>query len=122
MVMDFKDLKKAMNEVLDPLDHCLVLAPDDPLWEFDANAMEGTLAHVLHPTNDREENPRLIKWHENPTAESFAKWALEQIHKTLLNMYLKDSSMEDDSIPYVISSVKVWETGTSYAEATEMDL
>ena len=119
MVMDFKDLKKAMNTVLDPLDHCMVLAPDDPLWVFDVNIPNGSLRDVLHPTNDVNAEPRLIKWHDNPTAESFAKWALEKIQQELENLFIANNpTTQGYSMPYFISSVKVWETATSYAEAS----
>ena len=119
MVMDFKDLKVAMNAVLDPLDHCMVLAPDDPLWEFDAGNMDGNLAGVLHPTNDVNAEPRLTKWHDNPTAESFAKWALEKIQEELENVFIANNPITHGYLmPYFICSVKVWETATSYAEAS----
>ena len=135
MVMDFKDLKKAMNAVLDPLDHCMVLAHDDPLWsmceriynemadtddeiaKFEKEALHG----MFKATNGAD--PRLIKWHENPTAESFAKWALEQIQEQLVVLWTTnehpefEKSSEFREMPYFISSVKVWETATSYAEA-----
>jgi 6-pyruvoyl-tetrahydropterin synthase len=132
MVMDFKDLKKAMNAVLDPLDHCMVLAHDDPLWELSAykSHPEGGcsdihLAEALKATNGAE--PRLIRWHENPTAESFAKWALERIQDELKRLWvaevvekhkeLESYDIANHAMPYFISSVKVWETATSYAEA-----
>ena len=119
MVMDFKDLKHAMNTVLDPLDHCMVLAPDDPLWVFDVSIPVGPLRDVLHPTNSVHAEPRLIKWHDNPTAESFAQWALEKIQEELEDLFVKENpTSEGFTMPYFISSVKVWETATSYAEAS----
>lgn len=120
MVIDFKDLKKAMNTVLDPLDHCLVLAKDDPLWMLDSNNA-GPLSEILKATNGAE--PRLIKWHENPTAESFAQYALERIQEVLQAAWLSDPmnvDIEDGGVflmPHFIYSVRVWETATSYAEA-----
>ena len=140
MVIDFKDLKKAMNAVLDPLDHCMVLAEDDPLWGMcehiynelsaspDDEVREGekeALHGMFKATNGAD--PRLIKWHENPTAESFAKWALEQVQHCLGLLWLESMVEEhkdvesfdiaNHTMPYFISSVKVWETATSYAEA-----
>ncbi len=100
MAIDFKDLKRAMNKVLDPLDHCLVLAPDDALWGFN---LHGELPDVLRATNG--ENPRLIKWHENPTAESFAEWAAHTIQTSLHRG--------------TVVQVRVWETATSYADWTK---
>lgn len=124
MVMDFKDLKKAMNAVLDPLDHCMVLAPDDPLWEIGQNARPESygLASFLTATNGAE--PRLVKWHDNPTAESFAEWALESIQNKLCDLWINEKGTirnHCDNMPYEIVSVKVWETATSYAEARARD-
>lgn len=131
MVIDFKDLKKAMNAVLDPLDHCMVLAADDPLWKISAykshdegGCSDISLAEVLVATNGAE--PRLVCWPENPTAESFAKYALESIHAELKRLWeagypecqlLDTFDIANHTMPYFISSVKVWETATSYAEA-----
>ncbi len=127
MVMDFKDLKKAMNTVLDPLDHCMVLAPDDPLLSLSAyvghpegGCTDITLSQALHPTNDADAEPRMVIWHDNPTAESFAAWALENIEAELQRLW--DAKLCDIhqgfSMPYFISNVRVWETATSYAEAS----
>ena len=97
MVFDFKDLKKIMTRVLDPLDHCLVLAPDDPLLSWDI-----PVDQLFQATNGKK--PRLKIWHENPTAESFADWAFDAIEEQL------------HSGVYV-TSVTVWETATSYARS-----
>jgi len=97
MVVDFKDLKKAMEEVLDPLDHCLVLAPDDPLVK--KNGILGA-KHLFVSTNG--ESPRLRVWHENPTAESFAEWAFNEI-----------SALLPENVS--LTKVYVWETATSFA-------
>lgn len=94
MVMDFKDLKQVMHEVLDPLDHCMVLAPNDPL------NMEYELNDLFIATNGKK--PRVRIWHENPTAESFAEWAAKEI----------DAKFIVESV----IRVRVWETATSYAE------
>jgi len=102
MILDFKDLKVAMNVVLDPLDHALVLAGTDPLVEMHSSQDE--LNNTFRATNGKP--PRLFIWHENPTAESFAQWALLQIQS-----YLADTNI-------TITKVKVWETATSYAEVT----
>ncbi len=97
MALDFKDLKLAMNLVLDPLDHCLVLALKDPLCGFDER---GRLLEALKGTND--EMPRLRTWHENPTAESFAEWAAQGVQAILPRGE--------------VVQVRVWETATSYAD------
>ena len=132
MVMDFKDLKKAMHAALDPLDHALLLAPTDPLWALaeayvpihrQAHALEGGLQILdvlLRATNG--DAPRLIKWHDNPTAESMALWALKEIQIALCDAYAPADSLRRKLMPYFISRVRVWETATSFAEATSGDL
>jgi len=135
MVMDFKDLKKAMNTVLDPLDHCMVLSPDDPLLGTamlaypNAAGCEYAVQQLLVATNSCSgAETRLVVWHENPTAESFAEWALHKIQCELRRLWclekynaeytyrqLVENNLEH--MPYSIKSVRVWETATSYAEA-----
>jgi 6-pyruvoyl-tetrahydropterin synthase len=114
MVADFKDLKAILHEVLDPLDHCMVLAPDDPLVSL-APALKQTflwlgaendadnckLETFLVATN--KQKPRLIVWHGNPTAESFAKWAAEEIAGRLPR-------------DITVTHVRVWETVTCHAD------
>lgn len=128
MVIDFKDLKSAMNTILDPLDHALLLAPEDPLWGIakgytDAVAEEAgglvltqeeALSAFVTATNGEE--PRLFKWHENPTAESMAEWALHQIQTELRRLW-RDNRDDPTTMPYHVSCVRVWETATSFAEA-----
>lgn len=103
MVADFKDLKAAMHVVLDPLDHCMVLAEDDPLYQINGDT---ALRKLLEATNSKP--PRLEIWPENPTAESFAKWAAEEIQK-----YIWETA---GVIDCTVVRVRVWETATSFAE------
>lgn len=105
MVVDFKDVKRAMKDVLEPLDHALVLGPDDPLWHL-AEASGSPLTDTLRATNGHP--PRLFEWHDNPTAESFAQWAVEQFRAWF------------DRRDIVVDRVRVWETATSFAEARNM--
>lgn len=109
MVADFKFLKQAMMNVLDPLDHALVLSPGDPLWRV---CDPVPLHTVLRATNGV--HPRLFQWHDNPTAESFAKWALDAIERELQLMLRNDD--QENALDVAIISVKVWETATSFAE------
>lgn len=113
MILDFKDLKKAMNAVLDPLDHALVLSKDDPLLSTVANPAFGTpednLRRMLVATNG--DRPRLFLWHENPTAESFAMWAMKEIQEYI-------DSQDTTTSGIKVTGVKVWETATSFAEVT----
>jgi 6-pyruvoyl-tetrahydropterin synthase len=101
MILDFKDLKEAMNTVLDPLDHALVLAHDDPLV---ATRTKDEVLELFKATNGKD--PRLFIWPDNPTAESFADYALRVIQAILCHKGI------------TITKVRVWETATSYAEVT----
>ena len=92
MVVDFKDLKEAMKLVLEPFDHAMVLANNDPA------------CHVIDQMPATNAQPqRLIRVPFNPTAENFAKYAGSEISKLL-------------PIGVTVSKVVVWETATSFAE------
>ena len=54
-VVDFKDLRREMREILLPLDHAMVLDADDPLAQ-----------HLRHA------GQRIVLLSVNPTAENFA--------------------------------------------------
>lgn len=92
MVVDFKDLKRAMVKVLEPYDHATVLRHDDPL-----------LAHESIFLSTNNESARLHIWAENPTAEVMAReFAVEiQLH------------LPTD---ITVHNFRVWETATSHAD------
>lgn len=92
MIMDFSHLKKIMNEVIDPFDHCLVLHDEDP-WSPD----------VL---TRKDDEPRIMRVPYIPTAENMAYWVCKEIKKRL--------AFYDCKV-----TVRVWETTTSYAEYAE---
>jgi len=77
-----------------------VLHRDDPILDLMANSDYG-VADAFRATNGQ--TPRLFLWEENPTAESFARWAAAEIQALLT-----------DSI--IVKRVRVWETATSYAD------
>ena len=89
MVMDFKDLKQAMGKVIGPWDHSLILSSDDPLVEILLSGAVGMVHMVLVPFM--------------PTAENMAEYIAERLNAVL------PASIHT-------TSVKVWETATSYAE------
>lgn len=60
MVVDFKKMKKTLNEYFEKYDHSMILTPDNPLVD------------VYLKTNTQENNKKLILWDENPTAEYMA--------------------------------------------------
>jgi 6-pyruvoyltetrahydropterin/6-carboxytetrahydropterin synthase len=98
MVADFKDLKRIMDEVLDPLDHAMIIHAEDPLL---IKLGAAKLRELLTATNGAA--PRLFYWHENPTAESFAAWAAREVQQRLPQ-------------GIAVARVIVWETATSFAE------
>lgn len=87
MVVDFKELKQAMDHTLDPLDHALVLHHQDPL-----------LAQLSG-------QGRVIRWPKNPTAENYAEGCAQTVQ----------SWFDARDIPVVVVACRCWETATSYA-------
>lgn len=89
MVVDFKDLKAAIDHVIAPWDHSLVLWEEDPIVQM-VETMTGC-------------GVRLVLVPFIPTAENMAAFVAAEIN-ALLPFEIR------------IAAVKVWETATSYAE------
>ena len=87
MVVDFKDLKEAMEKVIGPWDHSTVLHDKDSLV----------------PVLAGHEGVRLLTVPFIPTAENMAKYIAEEV-----NLWLPDE--------VCVTCVQVWETSTSYAD------
>jgi len=102
MVTDFKELKAVMIQILEPFDHAMVLANDDPLIKL----FPSNLEEVLRATNGAR--PRIIIFPVNPTAENFATWAAENIQKVIWE--------DPDCTDVLVTKVRVWETRDSFAE------
>jgi 6-pyruvoyltetrahydropterin/6-carboxytetrahydropterin synthase len=94
MVMDFKDLKRIMQDTIGKLDHAMVLHEDDPVLVSlkDITATDGSSHRVI-----------ATPW--NPTAENFAKFYYEEIDKILCDCFPGVRMLE----------IIVGETETSYA-------
>jgi len=101
MVIDFKDLKKIMEQVIEPYDHALVLRGDDPFVEFVPLATNG-------------ERQRLILLSENPTAENMALTVGRHIQFELV--------MRPEHKHLSVTNVRVWETVSSCAECSGADI
>lgn len=97
MLVDFSDLKKAMVTVIDPFDHAFVL------WAYgeSAPAIDQDLALLLTQIGLSE---RVIKVDYRPTAENMAA------------VVAKD--LKANFGPEFRVHVKLWETATSFAEAS----
>ena len=63
MYIDFKDLRRLLNDILEPLDHSMMLRQDDPLG--------------IILLQDPKARVNLMPW--NPTAENFATWIKDQL-------------------------------------------
>lgn len=87
MVVDFKDLKEAMEKVIGPWDHSTVLHSKDPLVSVLAE----------------QKGVRLLIVPFIPTAENMAKYVAEEANRWLPN-------------EVYVTGVRVWETSTSYAD------
>jgi 6-pyruvoyltetrahydropterin/6-carboxytetrahydropterin synthase len=88
MVLDFKDLKQQMEDIIGNWDHALILDKEDPMFP---QAME--LAGNGFAT--------VIPFKGEPTAENMAEYIAGE-----LTSRLKQS----------VDFVRVWETATAYAE------
>lgn len=107
MLIDFKDLKAIANEFIDKtMDHyCMVYKDDTALKDF---LMRNGFATTIVPFI--------------PTAENMCKWVFEQLEPKYSEIMLKKDWWETgDHIPRLIS-VKIWETPTSFAEYTSLNL
>lgn len=100
MVIDFKDLKIAMDMALDPFDHALVLHEHDPFIKAVPLATNG-------------EPQRLILMTANPTAENLALAAGQRI-----NGHLRDMGFVDTTV----TQITLKETETSIAVITHADI
>ena len=98
MVVDFKDLKAIMKEVIEPLDHAFVLCEKDPLLQADY----ATIDEVFMASNG--DRGRLIVLPVNPTAENLVLFVAESLKEELDKKGLR------------LDKVKLWETEDSYAE------
>ena len=89
MVLDFGDLKSALKEICDNLDHCLIYES--------GSLMEKTVQAL------QEENFRLMEMPFRPTAEELAKYFYGQVKKE----------------GYTVNRVEVYETPTNCASYEE---
>lgn len=94
MVIDFKDLKEIVKElVIDPLDHAFMY------WTESPEPLEHEIAEILI-----KNNRKVAKVSFRPTAEEMA-----------MNFFsILEEKFKLDNL--VLVSVKIWETPTSFAE------
>lgn len=99
MVMDFKDLKKILNETIDTLDHSFVMHEEDPI-----RSTLGLGVLELFKATDGSD-PRLHVVPFNPTVENLVEWQYDLIQELLPPLI-------------TLTRIKCWETATSFCEKT----
>lgn len=100
MLLDFKFVKRAIEKVIEPYDHSLVLYRDDPL----VSEVYGGSPGIRFSADNQE--ARLHVWAVNPTAENMAHIFARNINN-LLPTHFK------------VTHLRVWETATSHADWRE---
>lgn len=96
MVMDFSDLKKLVNHLIEKFDHCTLFNPTDSV-NITHHMNNGYRVATLHGADTDID----------PTAEVLSKWLFQEINAELL---YNDAS---------VSSVRIWENDDSLAEYCE---
>lgn len=83
MVMDFKLVKKIINDEMNKYDHSLILEEGDKLIDFYKKELENKNSNV--------ENSRLFIWEYPPTAENMAyRWYKDVFNKIIGNGLIFD--------------------------------
>ena len=101
MVCDFKIIKEAMEEFLERYDHSMCMNTDDPKYaEFKAAYGERVIGF---PKTD-------------PTTEVIAKTVLDRFEASLGEFVAKNDSPYPFRKSVRVVKVRVWETGSSWAE------
>lgn len=95
MVVDFGQLKDWWRQMEHSLDHTTLLEASDPLY------------HALSSAG--REGTSVTTFDFPPTAENLARWLFNDLVKWIVNLPAAFSGIE-------VTSVRVWETATSYAE------
>lgn len=122
MVVDFGDLKKAIKEAIEPLDHCMILSSEDPLVQMQYELLQRASSSKRQSVDEVKvwhslrrgmlkaangEPGRLLVMDFNPTAENLARWAAGMLNYELCTRM---------GLQHVeVVEVRVWETATSCA-------
>ncbi len=101
MVMDFSELKADMMNILDPLDHSLVLWYKDPLARLLMQNKKFFSALVTTDSLERQPRLHLVPW--NPTSENLAKYVKERLLYTFKRL---DNRNELAVVKVVVSETR----------------
>ncbi len=97
MVMDFSDLKAIVQrKIIEPLDHAFMF------WCDTNDPVERQIAELLESSGKKVAT---VKY--RPTAEEMAA------------SFLEDLTQELAGSDVIVDKIKIWETATSFAEATK---
>jgi len=99
-IMDYTDLKAALEQTVDRLDHAFIMHNKDPI-HIKLGLDEGVTRDFLRATNG--DSPRLFIVPFNPTSENIVDWMSSAIIKVL-------------PIGVTLTKIKMWETSGSYTE------
>lgn len=99
-VIDYKDLKLVMQDIIDPLDHAFLFHKDDPLLRILRREVALPL-DALDASNG--DSGRIFLLDFNPTTENMLNWIW-----SLLEERLPPSAQ--------LEKMKLWETATSFGE------
>ena len=104
MVCDFKAVKGAVGEFLDRFDHAMCMNVEDPMY----------------PQMKKQYGERVIGFEKDPTTEVLAR-----IVHDYLQTRLRETATQQGQYPVReavrVSSVRVWETSSSWAEYVSDD-
>lgn len=106
MVLDFKDLKVIVNDILDKFDHCTIfnITDKDNINIFKESGYRHTTISFLD---------------QDPTAEVFCKYLFTALGQRLATQDLDFQTFNDESQAINVDFVRVWENDDSMAEYGE---
>lgn len=97
-IMDYKDLKVALNKIIDPLDHAFIMHDEDPMV---LKHGRDEVVELLRATNG--DIPRLFFVAFNPTSENIVAWVANGLREVL------PKGIE-------LTGIRLWETANSYCD------
>ena len=106
MVIDFKDLKRIVSDILNEFDHCTIFN------SYDENNIQ-FFTHQGYKCSTLSSND------QDPTAEIFCKYLLMTIDKKLTDFNSRNQKVGSPLQTISVDFVRVWENDDSMAEYKE---
>jgi len=104
MIIDFSDVKKIMNKLLDAFDHALLLNKFDELITYDRNT-DRDIDKIIYDRGTNVDNFKIIYFDGDPTAENLSKYFFDAIHKMISDI--------DEYKHIKLNSIRIWESNDS---------